>query len=80
MENTKTSDVQTVFELGCYSNFELAKFYGIDVKTMRRWLLPFAEEIGERIGRFYNIRQVQIIISKLGTPIVKPSITRKSLG
>lgn len=51
-----------------YSKKELCALYGISDKTLIKWLQPFADEIGERIGRFYNIVQVRIIFKKLGIP------------
>lgn len=70
-QTVKTSDDSNVFELRCYSNLQLSKLYDVDVKTFRRWLKPFATEIGTRIGQFYNIRQVSVIIEKLGMPYTK---------
>ena len=58
---------QTI-QLRIYSLPELAKIYNIGDKTFRKWLKPFAEEIGPRNGRFYNVNQVKIIIAKLGSP------------
>jgi hypothetical protein len=42
--------------------------YGVGEKTFKRWLIPFNNEIGERMGRYYTMLQVQIIFDKLGTP------------
>lgn len=33
-----------------------------------KWLVPFEEEIGVRVGRYFTVRQVRVIISKLGLP------------
>jgi hypothetical protein len=54
--------------LRAYTVIGLARLYNIDKKTFRRWLIPFQDEIGERSGYYYNVRQVQIIIEKLGYP------------
>lgn len=51
-----------------YSTAEMAKIYGVSLKTFSKWLKPFEDEIGEKIGRFYNVRQVKIIFEKLDFP------------
>jgi transposase-like protein len=47
---------------------ELSRIYEVDRRTLYNWIKPFAEEIGERRGRFYSIPQVLLIIEKLGIP------------
>lgn len=47
---------------------ELCKIYQISDKTMRKWLAPFIDEIGERRGHIYNVAQVTIIFKRLGVP------------
>ncbi|MBO7469704.1 MAG: hypothetical protein II817_00555 [Bacteroidales bacterium] len=44
---------------------ELAQRWGVSCRTVRKWLKPFASEIGPRQGNIYNARQVAIILSKL---------------
>lgn len=44
---------------------ELAQRWGVSCKTVKRWIKPFAAEIGPREGNIYNARQVFIILSKL---------------
>ncbi len=51
-----------------YSLKELAAIYEVTPHTMRAWLLPHKEAIGERVGRYYTISQVRIIFEKLGLP------------
>ena len=51
-----------------YSITELAALYDITPKTFRTWLKPYAEEIGEKQGRYFTILQVRIIFEKLGMP------------
>jgi transposase-like protein len=55
-------------EIRHYSTKELAKFYGVCDKTLRKWMKPFASDIGEKQGRFYTAAQVQVIFEKLGRP------------
>jgi hypothetical protein len=47
---------------------ELAVIYEVDWRTLKKWLKPFEMEIGNKIGRYYSIRQVDIIFDKLGYP------------
>ncbi|HQD11052.1 MAG TPA: hypothetical protein PLQ65_15380 [Flavihumibacter sp.] len=59
---------QNPVELRPYTIAELADMYGVSKKTLRKWMEPFQEQIGERIGFFYSIVQVKIIFEKLGMP------------
>ena len=56
------------FQLQPLSNAELANIYGISRTTLLTWMKPFKNELGERKGWYYNIRQVKIIIEHLGFP------------
>lgn len=47
---------------------DLAKLYKVDTRTFIRWLKKFDNIIGEKIGRYYNVKQVECIIECLGTP------------
>lgn len=51
-----------------YSIGELAGIYEVCVRTMNRWLKPHQDRIGQRQGRFYNVKQVLIIFEQLGFP------------
>ncbi len=42
--------------------------YKVSQKTMTRWLKPHKEKIGKRQGRYYNVKQVEIIFDTLGLP------------
>ena len=55
-------------QIKTYSVKEVAGLYAISRKTLKNWLAPFEKEIGERIGYFYNPKQVGIIFEKLGIP------------
>jgi transposase-like protein len=56
------------FQLRPYTIAELSDIYGVSKKTFRKWLDPFQNEIGIRNGFFYTVKQVQVIIDKLGLP------------
>lgn len=47
---------------------DLMMIYGVSYKTMRSWLMPFAEEIGIRNTYLFTILQIEIIFEKLGKP------------
>jgi len=47
---------------------ELSALYNISRKTLKKWLMPFEDEIGERLGNYYTIPQVKKIFTLLGFP------------
>jgi DNA-binding transcriptional MerR regulator len=47
---------------------ELAALYQVSIRTFRRWLRPFLQEIGQREGWFYKPSQVKTIVQLLGEP------------
>lgn len=51
-----------------YSIAELASIYNVCVRTFKKWLKPFEQQVGKKEGRFFNISQVRIILDKLGLP------------
>jgi len=51
-----------------YSTIEIAKFYEVNERTLKRWLSLYEDEIGQKIGYFYTPKQVRIIFEKLGMP------------
>ncbi len=51
-----------------YTHKELAAHYHCKVKTLSRWLQQMQDDLGPRIGHFYNPRQVRIIVERLGEP------------
>lgn len=66
-ENNNKQEKQRL-ELKPYSLSDLARIYQMHRETFRNWIMPFQDEIGVRRGRFYTIKQVKIIIDKLGLP------------
>lgn len=61
----KTSNA---IEVKPYTISELADIYEVPLRTFRRWIQKIQHHIGERVGRFYNIKQVGIIFERLGLP------------
>ncbi len=59
---------KTSIEIKPYMLNELAKFYQVSDPTFRSWLKGIADKIGKRHGRYYSVKQVEIIIEELGCP------------
>lgn len=53
-----------------YSSKELANIYGVNKKTLHKWMEPFIADIGKKQGRFYTVAQVKIIFSRIGLPCI----------
>lgn len=51
-----------------YTLKEIAGLYCVSKITFKKWLKPFEKEIGVRIGHFYSVKQIKIILDKLGMP------------
>lgn len=47
---------------------DLARLYETTPKTMKKWLQPFTIVIGIKRGRYYTVKQVEIIFEKLCPP------------
>lgn len=62
--SVKTTQVQ----LRPYCLKELAALYEVKPRTIKIWLQPFTTAIGTRNGRYYTIKQIEIIFDKIGEP------------
>jgi hypothetical protein len=51
-----------------YTHKQLAAMYNTTGRTFKTWLEKFKDELGERTGHYYSIKQVKIIFSKLDVP------------
>jgi hypothetical protein len=60
--------INEMIELKAYSTKELSVIYGVCDKTMHKWMKPFHEEIGKKVGRYYTVAQVRVIFERLGMP------------
>jgi hypothetical protein len=67
MKNNKTESLATL-ELKSYTPLQLSRMYDVSKNTFLKWVKPFSQDLGERVGHYYSIKQVAIIIEKLGTP------------
>lgn len=55
-------------KIKAYTPKELATLYGVSPKTLRTWLLPHQQDVGEKRSKYYTARQVRIIFERLGEP------------
>lgn len=51
-----------------YTKTQIARAYGIDVRTFNKWLKPLYKTIGKPNGRLFTPLQVRLIFRNLGTP------------
>lgn len=47
---------------------DLANAYGVSSRTLNKWLSPFGQHIGKRMGHTYTPKQVRTIYELLGPP------------
>ncbi len=64
----ETNEKPKQIPLRPYCLKELAALYDVHPRTIKVWLAPFIEVIGEKNGRYYTIRQVEVIFNKIGEP------------
>lgn len=55
-------------EVKVYTTKELSALYRVTERTFNKWTEKFADELGPKVGNYYNINQVEIIFQRLGTP------------
>ena len=58
----------SIREVKPYTPKELSEYYGVSDKTFKKWLSPFAIQIGQKNGRYYTVAQVRVIFEKIGIP------------
>jgi transposase-like protein len=47
---------------------DLASIYGINRKTMCKWIGRFPKQLSQKDGKHFSIRQVTFILKKYGMP------------
>jgi DNA-binding transcriptional MerR regulator len=57
-----------------YSYGELVDLYGVSQRTLKTWLIPFMAEIGEKRGRYFTVKQIEVIFTKVGFPKYMPEV------
>lgn len=56
------------FRLRPYTPKELRTLYGVSWLTFTKWIKPFESELGRVHGRCFTVRQVKLLVEKLGIP------------
>jgi transposase-like protein len=51
-----------------YRLSDLATIFDVNRKTMRKWLDRYPDELGNREGKYFSVRQVQFCLEKFGLP------------
>jgi len=51
-----------------YTNKDLGKMFNMSTRTLRRNIVGIKEQLGERRGHFWNIKQVEMIMAQIGRP------------
>jgi hypothetical protein len=60
--------VTTTQVLKVHTLKEIATMYGVSDRTLKKWLIPFDDKIGKKVGWYYSVNQVKIIFQSLGLP------------
>lgn len=47
---------------------QLAATYDVSPRTIKSWLRPFIDEIGEMRGKVLTVKQILLIYDKIGKP------------
>jgi hypothetical protein len=66
--NSKEGTGQLCILVKPYTIKELCGLYGVTDKVLRKWLRPFKSQIGERLGWYYTVLQVETIFNYIGFP------------
>lgn len=51
-----------------YTTKQLTAIYGVDHRTLKKWMNNLKESLGERNGYYWSIPQVRLIFEKLSLP------------
>ncbi len=51
------------------SKSELARAYRVSVRTLNNWLKGVESEVGQPLGRYYTIKQVEELFNHWGEPV-----------
>jgi hypothetical protein len=51
-----------------YLTSELSVLYKVSYPTMRKWLDSIEDRVGNRIGKYYSVKQVGKIFDHFGVP------------
>lgn len=63
------AETEILAEIKPYNTKELAQLYGIGKDAMSSWLGKVRDKLlDKQLGRYWNVRQVQIIFDHFGHP------------
>jgi len=66
--NPNREKIQKPFEVRAYKWKELCQIYSVCPRTLKRWIVPFAGEVGKLDGGYFKIPQIEAIIRNIGLP------------
>jgi len=61
-------DLQGNLIIKPYRLKDLATIFDINQLTLKRWMSKYPNELGEKEGKYYSVRQVEFMIDKFGLP------------
>jgi len=47
---------------------DLLSIYGVSKRVLKRWMEKYRDGLGEKEGDYYSIRQVELLVEKIGLP------------
>ena len=47
---------------------DLAAIFDINAQTLKRWMDKYPDELGEKDGMYYSVKQVEFMIEQFGLP------------
>lgn len=51
-----------------YTHKDLADVFQVSPRILHRWFRKFSDELGEKVGHYYNHRQIDVILKHCGIP------------
>jgi transposase-like protein len=47
---------------------DLAAIFDVNHQTLKRWMNRFPQELSEKFGKHYSVKQVEFLLDKFGRP------------
>ncbi|WP_207515024.1 hypothetical protein [Longitalea luteola] len=61
-------DQQGNLNIKPYRLKDLIAIFDVNENTFKKWMARYPEQLGEKDGKYYSIRQVEFMIEKFGLP------------
>ena len=61
-------DEQGNLQIKPYRLKDLIAIFDVNENTFKNWMARYTDELGEKDGKYYSIRQVEFMIEKFGLP------------